>query len=211
VPEAAHATPGDTSFRSSVVRNLGGGVLLVAAVAALFAVIGMVGGDAAAPAAAPQDAVDPDAGAAEPDEVTDDEAGGTADPEGDAGLEDAGEPAPQPEPAEPDAAEPEEAEEPAPAPAIDPAEVSVQVLDGYREDGGAAADAVAAELAEAGYRIVARNPAILYSVTTVLYTAGNEAAGRQVAAELGVSEVREQPGNLSTAVAVHVVIGADRG
>jgi hypothetical protein len=209
VPDAKHATPGDASFRSSVVRNLGGGVLLVVAVAALFAVIGMVGGDDATPASAPQDEGDPGAGAAGPDEGTDDEAGATADPEGDAGIEDAGEPAP--EPAEPDAAEPEPEEPEEPAPALDPAEVSVQVLDGYREDGGAAADAVAAALVEAGYRIVARNPAIPYTITTVLYTAGNEAAGRQVAAELGVSEVREQPGNLSTEVAVHVVIGADRG
>jgi hypothetical protein len=87
----------------------------------------------------------------------------------------------------------------------------VQVLDGYQADGGAAADAVAAELADAGYRIVAQNPALLYQVTSVLWTAGNEAAGQQIAAEIGAGEVREQPGNLSTSVMVHVVVGADRG
>lgn len=99
----------------------------------------------------------------------------------------------------------------APDPEIDPASVSVQVLDGYRQDGGAAADEVYGQLDSAGYDIIARNPAIAYEVTTVLWTAGHEAEGRQVAQEIGAAEVREQPGNLSTEVNVHVVVGADRG
>lgn len=95
--------------------------------------------------------------------------------------------------------------------AIDPATITVQVLDGYQQDGGAAAGALADEIEAAGYDVIARNPALRYDVTAVLYTAGNEDAGRQIAAEIGAAEVREQPGNLSTAVAVHVVVGADRG
>ncbi|MEX2550392.1 MAG: LytR C-terminal domain-containing protein [Nitriliruptoraceae bacterium] len=94
---------------------------------------------------------------------------------------------------------------------IPPEDVSVQVLDGYGGDGGAAADAVAAALSEAGYRIIAQNPALAYDVTTVLWTAGHEEAARQVAAEIGAAEIREQPGNLSESVMVHVVVGADRG
>jgi hypothetical protein len=89
--------------------------------------------------------------------------------------------------------------------------VSIQVLDGYRADGGAAARAVAATLRDTGYRVVAENPALAYDVTTVLYTAGNEPAARQVAADLGAGVVREKPANLSDQVAVHVVVGADRG
>lgn len=97
------------------------------------------------------------------------------------------------------------------APTIDPAQISVQVLDGYGQDGGAATDAVYQQIEEAGYRIVARNPAIAYSVTTVLWTAGHQAEAQQVANLIGAAEVREQPGNLSEQVNVHVVVGADRG
>jgi hypothetical protein len=92
-----------------------------------------------------------------------------------------------------------------------PSTISIQVLDGYQRDGGTAASAVTEQLRDAGYQIVAENPAIAYEVTTVLWTAGFEEQARQVAREIGASEVREQPGNLSTQVAVHVVVGADRG
>ncbi|MEX0835139.1 MAG: LytR C-terminal domain-containing protein, partial [Nitriliruptor sp.] len=97
------------------------------------------------------------------------------------------------------------------ADAVDPGSVSVQVLDGFKEDGGTAADEVAALLGDEGYQVVARNDALTYEVTTVLYNPGNEDAARQVAAQLGGAEVREQPGNLSTAVDLHVVVGRDRG
>lgn len=95
--------------------------------------------------------------------------------------------------------------------AVDPATVTVQVLDGYQQDGGAAADAVADAVTDAGYNLVARNPALLYDVTTVLYNAGSEDAAAQVAALIGTDSIREQPGNLSTQVAIHIVVGADRG
>ncbi|MGM0617587.1 MAG: LytR C-terminal domain-containing protein, partial [Actinomycetota bacterium] len=106
--------------------------------------------------------------------------------------------------------EPEPEPEPEPD-RIDPSTVTVQVLDGYQADGGAAAATVAAELADVGYRIIAQNPALRYEVTTVLWTSGSQAAGQQVAEDIGAGEVRQQPGNLSESVMVHVVVGADRG
>lgn len=92
-----------------------------------------------------------------------------------------------------------------------PDSVTVQVLDGYQEDGGSAAASVGAALREEGYRVVAENPSLRYEVTTVMWTAGFEAQARQVAADIGAPEVRQQPGNLSEQVQVHVVVGADRG
>lgn len=94
--------------------------------------------------------------------------------------------------------------------AVAPGDVSIQVLDGAKEDGGTAADEVATLLGDGGYRIAARNEALTYEVTTVLYNPGSEEAAAQVAAELGGAEVREQPGNLSTDVDLHVVVGRDR-
>lgn len=110
-----------------------------------------------------------------------------------------------------DADEGDDAEPAEQAPAIDPATITVQVLDGYQADGGTAAAAVASQLSDAGYDIVAQNPALRYEQTTVLWTAGFEAEARQVAAAIGAAEVRQQPGNLSSQVAVHVVVGSDRG
>jgi len=223
-----------------VGRALGVGALVIAASAGLFLGIGAFGDDAAGerdPAAtdgvaAPDDAGDDpvDAtGGDEPDAAAEDPGDGT---EGDPDPADA-EPDPEPADAEPD---PEPDPEPDAdeagddgdgdgsgevsdgdagdagdgSPAIPPEDISVQVLDGYRGDGGAAADAVAAELSEAGYRIIAQNPALTYEVTTVLWTAGFEDEARQVATEIGATELREQPGNLSESVMVHVVVGADR-
>jgi hypothetical protein len=200
-----HATPGDVSFRASLLRNIVGGVLLVLLVAMVFGLLGMIGrADQPLAAADPQDESD-----AEDAEVV-----GDPDPEPAPESEpDDTEPASDPEPEPPEPA-PEPGTEPEPdqgsGDAIDPATVSVQVLDGYRSDGGAAAGLVADQLAEAGYRIVARNPAIAYSVTTVLFTAGNEPAARQIAREIGATEVRQQT-NLSAQVDVHVVVGSDRG
>jgi hypothetical protein len=85
------------------------------------------------------------------------------------------------------------------------------VLDGFKQDGGTAADGVASTLSDRGYQVIARNDALSYDVTTVLFNPGNEAAAQQVASDLGGAEVRAQPGNLSTAVALHVVVGSDRG
>ena len=229
---AKHTSPRDPSFRRSLLRTAGGAVGLVVGVAAIFGVLGMIGradtdpvldvADGSEESADSESALseeaavgedppsgndeDPANGEDEAAEASPSEDDGDEQP-ADADEETSGDAAPEDEgPAE----EPDD--EPAPSePAIDPASISVQVLDGYRQDGGAAADAVYQQLESAGYNIIARNPAVAYDVTTVLFTAGHEAEGRQVAQEIGASEVREQPGNLSTQVNVHVVVGADRG
>jgi outer membrane biosynthesis protein TonB len=226
----------EPNLRVSLLRNLAGAVGLVVLVAAVFGVIGMIGrADTPTPVAveAPDD--DETADTEEVDEEpTADDGTDDADDADEAAVEDEPEPTPSPDEAEePAADEPEDDasdepaeeadeeadEEPAPedeaeepdAPAIPPGDISVQVLDGYKTDGGTAARGVATSLRDGGYRVVAENQALSYERTTVLWTAGNEAAARQVAAEIGAAEVREQPGNLSSAVDVHVVVGADRG
>jgi hypothetical protein len=233
--ETPPAPPEDEpSLRTSLLRSVGSAIGLVVLVAAIFGVIGMIGradaptpvaadlptsedeaatddpGDAAAPA---DDAEvdDPDAEEPATDEVTADDPvdEATADPAeetaDEAVTEDAADPEPEPEP-EPEATQ----ETQPPAGTIPPGDVSIQVLDGYKADGGTAARSLAHDLREAGYRVIAENQALSYERTTVLWTAGNEAAARQVAREIGAAEVREQPGNLSSAVDVHVVVGADR-
>ena len=232
----------EPSLRASLLRQLGGAVLLVAVVSGVFWGIGtmdrttdgeLAGQSADEPSGAPDDddaarppdqPEEPTDDAAEPDVDTDDGTDAAAD---DDAAEDAGDPTVDESAADDDGAsgedeadddeaddgdDPEPDEPPAPQdPTIDPATISVQVLDGYQADGGAAANAVTAELREAGYNIIAQNPALRYEVTTVLWTAGHEAEARQVAAEIGATEAREQSGNLSSQVAVHVVVGSDRG
>lgn len=216
---AKHTPADDTSFRSSLLKQGGRAVAVVAASALVFWTIGAVGGGPLVPsvtddevaasddeAAEPDDAA-PDDGADEPDDPPADEPDPEPDPEPEP------DPDPEPDDPEPDEAGPEDDPEPADeegSEAIDPGTVSVQVLDGLKTDGGTAAGAVADELSEAGYRIVARNQAISYDQTTVLYNEGQRAAAEQIGRAIGAAEVREQPGNLSTQVDVHVVVGADR-
>lgn len=209
-----------------VLRVLGIAALVIVGSATLFAGLGQLDGDTVLAADSSEEPDEPDPAPESPDEPA-----AEPDPEGDEAdvAEDDPDtdpetgPEPDPEPDDPspeDGAEDGSTEaEPDPEPdggedqplRIEPDTVSVQVLDGYQQDGGSAADAVAAQLADEGYRIVARNPALRYDVTAVLWTAGNEEAGKQIARDIGAAEVREQPGNLSTAVMVHVVVGADRG
>jgi cytoskeletal protein RodZ len=234
--DPTHPPDEEPSLQVSVLKNLAGAVGVVVAVAVVFGLIGRA--DTPTPIAAErpevEETTEPPSEPEEPEEATE-----PAD-EDEAPEPEAPEPEPaEPEPAEPedeadespDAAEEEadeaeqadEADEPDPdpeptpeqtedpTPALPPGDVSIQVLDGYKADGGAAARGVAATLRDDGYRIVAENQALSYDRTAVLWTAGNEAAARQVAARIGAAEVREQPGNLSSAVDVHVVVGADRG
>lgn len=212
---AKHTPPRDPSFRRSLARNAAGAVGLVVLVAAIFGVLGMIGR-----ADTDLDIADEPEEPAAPAEEPDDEPAAPADePADEPRAEEPEPPAEEPEEApdeeapDEDAAE-EAAEEPA-APAaepIDPGTISVQVLDGYRQDGGAAATAVFEELQAAGYRIVARNPAIAYDVTTVFWTPGSEDEARQVAREIDAPVVEEKPADsLSDQVNVHVVVGADRG
>jgi outer membrane biosynthesis protein TonB len=232
--DPTHPSDEEPSLRVSVLKNLAGAVGVVVALAVVFGLIGRA--DTPTPIAAerpdaeeateapsepeepeePEEATEPadedeapEPVAPEPDPATEDE----ADESQDAAEEEADEaepadeadeaPEPDPEPT------PEETEDPTPS--LPAGDISIQVLDGYKADGGAAARGVAATLRDDGYRIVAENQALSYDRTAVLWTAGNEAAARQVAARIGAAEVRAQPGNLSTAVDVHVVVGADRG
>lgn len=209
-----------------VLRVLGIAALVIVGSATLFAGLGQLDGDTVLAADSSEEPDEPDPAPESPDEPA-----AEPDPEGDEADVAEDDPdtdpetGPEPDP-EPDDQSPEDGAEdgsteaePDPEPdggedqplRIEPDTVSVQVLDGYQQDGGSAADAVAAQLADEGYRIVARNPALRYDVTAVLWTAGNEEAGKQIARDIGAAEVREQPGNLSTAVMVHVVVGADRG
>lgn len=210
--DAEHTPSGDAGFRASLLKAVVGALGLVAFVAVVFGAIGMLGrADDLAVGDLPEEAAD-DPGAT-PDDLAEDaepDPGLDPDPEDPMGPEDPADD-PDPAPEEPDEAEPDEAEPDAVDRAFAPGDVTVQVLDGYQQDGGAAAAEVAALLRDEGYRVVAENPAIAYEITTVLWTAGFEAEARQVAAEIGAGEVRAQPGNLSTQVQVHVVVGADRG
>jgi hypothetical protein len=236
VADATHRTDEDPDLRTSLLRNLGGALGLVVLMAAVFGGLGMIGrDDTPTPVAAegPEGTADEDADVA--DEVTDEDAADpdvdATDAEDDAAEDEAAEPEPEPEPEptedvdaaadEDDAAAEDDdaatddgtqdADDDAATPAIPPGDISIQVLDGYKTDGGAAARSLASTLRDRGYRVVAENQALNYERTTVLWTAGNEAAARQVAADIGAADVREQPGNLSSSVDVHVVVGADRG
>jgi hypothetical protein len=216
----------DTSFRSSLTRHASGALGLVVVVAVLFWAIGALGGDDDDLTAATEptidgaddvddlDDLDPDGGddpgAEPPDPDAEAETDGSSDADDgdtDEGDNDEG----ATDDADDDAGDDGDEDTEDETPRIDPATISVQVLDGYQADGGAAADQVAQQLDDEGYDIIARNPALRYDVTTVLWTAGFEDEGRQVAADIGAAEAREQPGTLSDAVAVHVVVGADRG
>lgn len=236
---AKHTPEGDDSFRNSLLRSGAGAVGLIALVAVVFGLIGGLGPDAEGPLVADDpatqegdpgddeeveqqtpdpeasdgddepdgtaegDGSDRDGPAEEPDETEEEPTAGDADEEA--------EPEPVEEETEEQAAE--EADDPQAGAAereFPPDSVTIQVLDGYQADGGAAASSVAASLRDQGYRVVAENPSLRYEVTTVLFTPGFEPQARQVAADLGAAEVREQPGNLSDQVQVHVVVGADR-
>jgi hypothetical protein len=226
------STTEEPNLRVSVLRNVGGAVGLVVLVAALFGAIGMVGrADAPTPLAADGPASDPATEAPDEAEATEDPAPeateATEEPDAEPDTADVAEDTDadadevdeveeaDPEPAATEEPEPEPSPEPTedqPAAAgIPPGDISIQVLDGYKTDGGTAARGIAASLRDDGYRVIAENQALSYDRTTVLWTEGNEAAARQVAAAIGAAEVREQPGNLSSAVDVHVVVGADRG
>lgn len=199
--------------RAGVVPQLlGAAVGIVVGSVVLFAVVGAVrdGGDEPTPeiAASPSDPAPTD-GESTPAATATEAAPSASD-------EPAEEPAPTETTSEAPAEEPTEeatASEPPPAD-VDPASVSIQVLDAIGGDGGsAAANAVADELREAGYDVVVVNRAgRSYDVTTVFWSEGQSDGGRQVAAALGTDQAEQTPDEvqLSNAVDVHVVVGADR-
>jgi hypothetical protein len=197
---AAGRSPFPVALRRAAALTVG----FVVVVASLFAGVGAwQSGDAvAAPAPAPAP-VPPSAPVTPPPAppAADDDAPGE-----DATDED--------EPDEDAADQPPPAPAPAPAPTgPSPADVTIQLLDAVRDDGGAAVGRARTTLRSAGFRITATNTVAAaragnYARTTVLYTSGNEAAGRAVAAALGVTEVRAvtPENNLSNSVMVHVVV-----
>jgi len=103
----------------------------------------------------------------------------------------------------------EVAEEPEPD-RIDPATVTVQVLDGYKIDGGTAATGVESKLSEFGYDIVETSTGKDYEVSAVFWGVDGEEAARQLAADLGIDDVRPNPGTLRDDIMVHVMVGSDQ-
>ncbi|MEX2503535.1 MAG: LytR C-terminal domain-containing protein [Egicoccus sp.] len=214
------------STGAALARKLGAGLAVIVVTSGAFAFVGTLDDEPPAdlvPAgdegADEQPTTSPDEPTSEPTSEPTDPAPSETEPEPettDEPTEEASE-EPDPEPTS-EESEPEPDPEPEPEPTteepaatVPPGDVTIQVLDGYKADGGAAMRGVAEDLRGQGYRVVAENEALDYQVTTVLWTEGNEAAARQVAAAIGAGDVRPQPGNLSESVAVHVVVGADRG
>ncbi|MEX0706171.1 MAG: LytR C-terminal domain-containing protein [Nitriliruptoraceae bacterium] len=195
------AGSGSNGVRASLLRNLAAAVGLVLVVSAAFT---MIGSFVEQPAAAPEEPTqqpiaptdDPSDGAA-----VDGKLFGSVIPRTTSGED----PTPSGGADGPDAVDDVDDAR------IDPATIRIQVLDGYRTDGGTAAGAVTDELEELGYEVPYENSAIAYDVTTVLWNEGHEAEARQVAEDIEAGDVRVQPGNLDADVMVHVVVGADRG
>jgi outer membrane biosynthesis protein TonB len=224
---------GVVGVRTALVRYLGGAVAVIVAVAAGFWAIGAVGdrepelilADGAETEEATEEETEPPT-EEETEPPTEEETEPPTEAETEPPTEAETEPPTEaetepetepetetePEPATETETEPATEEETEPEPArIDPSTVTIQVLDGFQVDAGAAAQEVSATVRELGYQVIAENRALRYSITTVLYTAGSQAAAEQVARDLGVDVVAEKPDNLSDTVMVHIVVGADRG
>lgn len=86
--------------------------------------------------------------------------------------------------------------------------ITVQVLNGTNDS--AADDDMADRLAGLGYEVVAvESASVPYSKTTVLWSyAESRAAAERLSQRFGW-RVEPKPDNLSTSVAVHVIVGAD--
>lgn len=227
MPEGKHSVPDDNSFWLSLGRHLGAAVALVLVVAAAFWTVGQVRGpetDGPVVAGEPTPAATtPDADAS-PDptgEPTDDPVV-TPEPSGDptGEPEPSAEPSPSPEPSPTPTPSPTPSPTPTATPtpkpsatasgSFAPGDISVQILDAVLDDGGDKAGAARDRLRGDGYRVVASNKASrVYDVTTVFYTAGNEAKARQIAKQYGFKAVEPKPDNLSDSVAVHLVVGRD--
>jgi outer membrane biosynthesis protein TonB len=215
---AKHTPPGDPSFIRSLLYHVGAAVALVVVVAAAFWGVGQLrppNADAPVVAADP-DVADP-AGEPSPpaasEPTSDPTSEVTPDPTPDVTPDPT--PAVTPEPTPAVTPEPTADDEPASGTTDDdrqfaPADISIQILDAVLDGTGDDAARVADQLAADGYRVVARNQAVRrYDQTTVMYTSGNEAKARQLAAVYGYARVEPQPGNLSDSVDVHLVVGAD--
>ena len=99
---------------------------------------------------------------------------------------------------------------PPPDPTISPSAVSIQILDAAGDD-GTRADAADEALRAAGYNVIVVNRAVrVYEESTLFYSEGQEGAAQQIAASFPqFTVVQPKPDNLSSDVAVHVVVGRD--
>ncbi len=195
-----HTPPGDRSFALSVVVHLAAGAALVAVVAAAFWGIGQIRGPQDGPVivGAPGDE-DPEPSPADsPDAQPSPEQSPQAQASPDQPEDDGVEPDPDPTSASTTEAD------------VDPAEVSVQVLDATG-DGGARLQDVLDRLRADGWRVVASNRAArYYERSTVFYSPGHEEAAQALADRYPEFElVQAKPDNLTSSVAVHLVIGGD--
>lgn len=195
MPAGKHSPEGDRSFWTSVAWHVAASLALVAVVTAAFWGLGRL----RAPPGNPVIAVSPTTSATQPHGVAG-RATGSPSPDGEAS------------PATPATSVPSPVgPSPAPtAPMVDPAQISVQVLDAAGDQGGRTRAAIK-QLRADGYNVAATNKAYrVYARSTVFYTPGHEAEARQLAATYPwLTRVDKAPGNLSTKVYVHVVIGKD--
>lgn len=88
--------------------------------------------------------------------------------------------------------------------------ITVQVLNATNSPD--AADRMANRLTKLGYRVYAISQAsVLYDHTTVFWATSEAKPAAQALAEHFGWASAPKPGNLSTAVSLHVVVGADEG
>ena len=201
--------------RAGVVPQLlGAAVGIVLGSALLFMVVGMLRDDGPP---SPEVVAEPSPSAAVEDPAVEDptEVEEPADDQADESPSPEATPSPAAEASPSEAPSPGPSEEPAaPAEEVDPSTVTIQVLNAVDgEAGSEAAEEVAQQLRDAGFDVVVVNRAgRSYDVTTVFWSPGQAAGGQQVAATIGAGQAEETPDEvqLSDAVDVHVVVGADR-
>lgn len=119
------------------------------------------------------------------------------------------EPSPSPEPAEPSPTpEPGPEETPEPKTKLITENMTVQVLNGTADP--SQDDAMANQLSSAGFEVVAiQGSSREYPATTVFWSYAESQEAAELLAERYGWEVAPKPDNLSTQVALHVVVGLD--
>ena len=191
------------------------GVVLGCAV--LFGVVGMLRNGDTTPeitsGATPTEvaaSADPSASAAPAGTPAPDEGAGDGSGEGSTGAPSEGATASA---TEAPATTPTQAATEAPAGNVTPGNVTIQVLDATGTGTRTAGNKVADRLREAGYNVIVVNGASkTYTDTTVFWSDGQSAAGRQIASEFGFPKSMATPDevSLSNSVNVHVVVGTDQ-
>lgn len=192
-----HSSPEATPFLRSIVAWALPWLLIIGVVAiALLVALRMVEDD---PVRASGPASDATTTSPEPDEEPDDEPSAEREPDDD-------DPPPEKTDAEKKDSKRDPTDQPA-APDLKAEGVAVQVLNGTGD--AAADDLVADRLARLGYTVVAVSPAAkAYPRTVVFWVGGADEAARALAAKFDW-ESEAAPGNLSSEVDLHVVVGAN--